>query len=111
MLRVSYKNRIGYYTHTDRLDDIERKGKVWICHANALCAFMYFYKDKDGTNMTQLMGFCADLQHLKNLVKDGWFTPCSNFHFYAEEMDSEMWKMVKILANGGIKVTIESKHK
>lgn len=106
-LSVSYKNRIGYYTHTDKLDDKERKSKISICHANCLCAFMYFYKETTGANMAQLMGFCVDIQHVKNLIKDEWFTPYSNFHFFAKEMDADLWKMVKLLAEAGIKVTIE----
>lgn len=106
-LRVNYKNRIGYYTQEDKLDDIVQKHKIWICHANALCAFMYFYRDEKGVNMVQLMGFCGDIQHVKNLIEDGWFDSCSNFHFFAKEMDADLWKMVKLLAKHGIKVTIE----
>lgn len=34
-LRVSYKNRIGYYTKTEKWkDEPERKFKNWMCHAN-----------------------------------------------------------------------------
>lgn len=106
-LSVSYKNRIGYYTCTDKLDEKERKGKIWICHANCLCAFMYFYKETTGANMAQLMGFCVDIQHVKNLIKDDWFAPCSNFHFRAKEMDADLWKLVKLMTKHGIKVTIE----
>lgn len=106
-LNVSYKNRIGYYTQEDRLEDIVQKRKVWICHANALCAFMYFYKDENGVCMAQLMGFCANLEHVKRLIEDDWFAPCSNFHFRAKEMNAELWKMVKLLAKAGIKVTVE----
>lgn len=106
-LNVSYKNRIGYFTQEDRLGDIAQKRKVWICHANALCAFMYFYKDENGVDMAQLMGFAYDIQHVKNLIKNDWFAPCSNFHFFAKEMDAELWKMVKLLAEAGIKVTVE----
>lgn len=102
-LSVSYKNRIGYYTLKQGKD----KWKIWICHANALCAFMYFYKDEHGKDMAQLMGFACDIQHVKNLIKNDWFTPCSNFHFFAKEMDAELWKMVKLLAEAGIKVTVE----
>ena len=106
-LNVSYKNRIGYHYQEDRLDDIVQKRKVWICHANALCAFMYFYKDEHGKDMAQLMGFACDIQHVKNLIENGWFAPCSNFHFFAKEMNADLWKMVKLLAEAGIKVTVE----
>lgn len=45
-LHVNYKNRMGYcYLHSR--GDENRKWKVWFCHANALCALMYFYRDED----------------------------------------------------------------
>lgn len=74
-LNVSYKNRIGYFTQISKYGDLEQKYKIWICHANALCAFMYFYKDEKGVDMAQLMGFCCDIQHVKNLIKNDWFAP------------------------------------
>lgn len=45
-LRVSYTNRIGYYTKTEKWpDEPDRKFKNWMCHANVdLWADMYFYK-------------------------------------------------------------------
>lgn len=109
MLNVSYKNRIGYYTLTSQ--DGQTKWKIWICHANALCAMMYFYNDidKDGkkTPMVQLHNFFVDLEHAKRCIKNDTFHDCSNFHFYAKEMDDRMWRLVKIMTKNGIKVTIE----
>lgn len=109
-LNVSYKNRIGYYTDTQEIDGKKYKYKMWFCHANALCAIMYFYnKEEDGKKvpMVQLHGFFADLNHAKRCIKDGYFSGCSNFHFKAKEMDKGLWAMVKYMAEQGIKVTIE----
>lgn len=106
-LSVSYKNRIGYFTHKEKYKEIVQNHKIWICHANAVCAFMYFYKDEKGTDMVQLCGFVADMQHLKNMLKDELFSDWKNWHFRAKEMNAELWKMVKLLAEAGIKVTVE----
>ena len=48
-LRVSYKDRIGYYTKTEKWkDEPDRKFKNWMCHANVdLWADMYFYTVKE----------------------------------------------------------------
>ena len=48
MLNVSYKNKIGYFT----LGRGKGKIRIDICHANCLCAMMYFYKDENGKNYT-----------------------------------------------------------
>lgn len=103
---VSYVNRIGYCTLTQR----ENKFKIWFCHMNGLCAMMYFYnKMKDGKKvpMEQLHAFFCDVEHAKRCIKDDFFADYSNFHFYAKEMGDGMWKLVKIMTKHGIKVTIE----
>lgn len=122
-LRVSYKNRIGYYTKTERwLDEPEQKFKNWICHANCLWADMFFYKVnedferfgkkfKKGDKMAQVIAFWTDTQHLKNALKDGAYCRADNFHFYADQMDADIWKAVKILAEAGKKVTIVKSQK
>lgn len=105
-VNVSYVNRIGYCT----LKQGENKFKIWFCHMNGLCAMMYFYNEvEDGkkTPMVQLYAFFSDLTHAKRCIKNDFFADHSNFHFYAKEMDNEMWKLVKIMTNHGIKVTIE----
>lgn len=107
MLNVSYDNRMGHFTLTQG----ENKYQVWFCHANALCAMMYFYNetDKDGNKreMVQLYAFFNDMDHAKRCVKDNFFADCSDFHFVAKELNSQMWRLVKLLADNGIKVTIE----
>ena len=124
MLRVSYKNRIGWYTKVEKYpDEQEHKYKNWICHANCLWADMYFYKVaedyeqfgekyKKGDRMTQLIGFWADIDHLKRSLKEGnAYWNADNFHFYIEEMDADIWAAVKALAKAGKTITIESRKK
>ncbi len=123
-LNVSYKNRIGYYTHTEKWpDEPERKVKNWMCHANVrLWADMYFYKVKEdyeqfgkkykkGDQMAQPLGFWADTGHLKRAMKDGCYSGADDFHFFADQMDTNIWKAVRILAEAGKKVTIVKSQK
>lgn len=122
-LRVNYKNRIGYYTKTERWpDEDEKKYKNWICHANCLWADMYFYKAKEdyegfgekvkkGDKLSQVIAFWLDTKHLKGALKDGAYRGADDFHFYVDQMDACIWKAVKLLADAGKKVTIETKKK
>ena len=110
MLHVSYENRIGYCTLTSQ--DKQNKWKLWFCHANCLCSLMYFYKKVDEESgkkedMVQLHTFYADVKHFEKCVKAGYLSDYSNFHFYAKELDKDLWKMVQLLVKNGIKVTIE----
>lgn len=71
---------------------------------------IHFYRDeKDGkrVDMTQLMGFFVDLKHANNCIKDNFFNKCSGFTFFAKELDDDLWKMVRLMAKNGIKVTIK----
>lgn len=109
-LTVNYKNRIGYYTETRTVGNITRKYKIWLCHANALCAMMYFYTtEEEGkkNKMVQLCGFFDDTTHAKRCIQDGFFKDCSGFHLRAKQMDSRHWKLAELLTRNGIKVTIE----
>ena len=104
-LHVNYKNRMGYcYLHSR--GDENRKWKVWFCHANALCALMYFYRDEDKANMAQLNAFFVDVKHAERCIKDGIFGNYSGFVFFAKELTSDMWKLIKKMTENGIKVTI-----
>lgn len=102
-LNVSYRNRIGYYTLTQE----GRKFKIYFCHANCTCAMIYFYKDSEGVNRVQLQGWFVDLAHAKRCIKDDFFKDCSNFVFYAKELDKDLWKVIQMLTEKGIKVTIK----
>lgn len=107
MLNVSYINKIGYYTLTQNSVDGTRKFRIDICHANCLCALMYFYTAEDGSKMAQVNGFCVDIKHLKALLKNDFFAGADNFVFRAKEMNSDLWNMVRVLANNGKKISIK----
>lgn len=86
---------------------------MWFCHANAMCAIMYFYNEKNvetgkTVGMAQLCGFFADNTHAKRVIKEGdFFRNCSNFHFRVKQMDARMWRFVRDLVASGVKVTLE----
>lgn len=118
-VRVSYINRIGYYTKIERWpDEPEQKFKNWICHANCLWADMYFYKLKEdcregkaGQKVAQLIAFWHDTDHLKQALKEGAYHGADDFHFYADQLDNQIWAAIKVLVKAGKKVTIETKKK
>ena len=64
MLRVNYK--ITYGEIKVRQNSDNRLETIKIHCANALCAFIYHYKEDDGTKMAKLVSFFADEQHIKN---------------------------------------------
>lgn len=122
MLNVSYKNRIGYYTKVQNSPGETRKFRNWICHANCLWADIYFYKVEEdyerfgikhhkGEKMAHLGSFFGDNIHLKACVENGIYDGCDDFHFFADEMNKEIWAAVKILAEAGKKVTIVKSQK
>lgn len=105
-LQVDFKNRIGYYTLHSQ--DGTKKWKIWLCHANALCAEIYFYKDENGKEVANLHCFFADIEHLKRCAKDGLLDHYkAGITLYSKEMDNDLWKMARIFAESGIKVTIK----
>lgn len=103
MLNVSYENKIGYFTLTQG----ENKFRINICHANCLCAMMYFYTDNEGEKIATLMSFFADLQHAKNCIKNNALDRYDDFVFKAKELNNELWKFIRLLADNGKKVTIK----
>ena len=64
-LRVDFKAVMGELT----LKQGENKFKIHICAANAVCAFIYEYKDEKGETMCRLMNFLDSKQHITNLLK------------------------------------------
>ena len=68
MLRVNYL--IEYGSVKVRTWDGERICNVNIHPANALCAFIYHYKNDKGEKMSQLWNFLADTQHIRNIMKE-----------------------------------------
>ena len=106
MLNVDFNNRIGYYTLHSQ--DGTQKWKIWFCKANALCAEIYFYKDETGEDMAKLHSFYGDVEHVRRCAKNGHLHGYEKgVTFYAKELDNDLWKMVKIFAENGIKVTIK----
>ena len=104
MLHVDYTKKIGYYT----TEQNGRKFKIWLCHANCLCAEIYFYTDEDGHRAGMLRSFFGDIQHVKNCAKAGVLTGYhSGVTLYAREMNKELWEMARIFAENGIKLTIK----
>ena len=106
-LRVDFNNRFGYCL----VPTVNgKKTKVWLCGANCLWAQINFYrKEEDGkrVDMTQLCGFICDVAHLKRCLKNGVHLNYDGLTFFAEKMDAELWKAVKVLTENGIKVTIK----
>lgn len=103
MLNVSYENRIGYCTLTQGEDEF----RIDFCHANCLCAMMYFYKEEDGTEMVRVHCFFADLAHAKRCIDGGVLEGHDDFHFVKKEMDRSMMAFARHLEKRGFKVTIE----
>lgn len=68
MLRVNYK--IEYGELKVKSADGKHVCKVKIHPANALCAFIYHYKDDNGEKMAQLWMFLGDMQHVNNIMKN-----------------------------------------
>lgn len=120
-VNVSYENRIGYYTKVEKWPgEPDQKYKNWICHANCMWADIYFYKLKEdtprygkkGEKMAQLIAFWSNPAHLEDAIKNcDCYRGADNFHFFADQMDAEIWKAVKILAKYGKTVAIEPKQK
>lgn len=109
MLSVNYENQIGYCFLKD--ENGEPSWKICFCHANCLCAMMYFYnevsEEGEPTEMVQLHAFFSDVEHAKRCINDDFFADYTDFHFYAKELDNDLWRMIRVMTKKGIKVTIE----
>ena len=106
-LRVDYKKRMGYYLAPACNG---KKAKVWICGANCLWAEINFYREmEDGKriDMAQLCGFICDVAHLKRMVANGCKPAYHGLTFFADKLDSEQWKAIRVLTENGYKVTIK----
>lgn len=106
MLNVSYQNKIGHYTQKDHTSEGYKEYRIDICHANCLCALMYFFTDENGEKMSRVHGFFTDTKHLKKCIANSLFDNCDDFVFNSSEMSSEIWSMVKVLVGAGKKVNI-----
>ena len=103
MLSVDFNKRIGYYN----LKSLNKKYRIDICHANALCAMIHFHKDEDGEDQATLQMFFGDYIHAERCIKTDIFHDCSGFVFYAKELSKDMWKVIQLMTKQGIEVTIK----
>ena len=104
-LRVDYKKPYGHYTLTQG----ENKFKIHLCKCNALWAEIYHYKNDEGEKMIQLVSFVGDVQHMKNMAKNGllFFKEKDNYVFHAKELNADCWKVIQLLSKLGKKITIK----
>lgn len=103
-----YANPVGYFTETQTYCSIKKEYKVSMLRANCLWAELYFYKDEDGDEMEQFVGFYRDLNHLQKDINDGYLKKRDDYHFYASAMYEDHWKAVGELVKAGKRVTIEN---
>lgn len=102
-LHVDFNNRVGYYT----LKQGDKRFKIHFCTCNALIAEIYFEKNDDGVCKI-LHSFFGDLDHLKRCAKAKILNHYGNgVTLYASKMTSDHWKMARVFAENGIKVTIK----
>lgn len=108
MLRVDYTNRFGYCS----VPSVNGKTtKVWLCGANCLWAEIDFYRTRENgkrTDKVRLWGFICDVAHLERYLQNGVHLDYERgITFFADKMNAELWKAVKVLTENGIKVTIK----
>lgn len=103
MVSVDYNKTFGHYT----LKQGGNEFLIHFCKGNVLCAEIYFYEDEDGIRRGNLHSFFADIPHLRNCAKAGILDHYGEgITLYSEQMDTNLWKMARIFAEQGIKVTI-----
>lgn len=103
-----YANPVGYFTETQTCGGIKKEYKVSMLRANCLWAELYIYKNDEGEEMEQFVGFYDDLNHLKENIKKGYLKDRDDYHFYASAMYEDHWKAVEELVKAGKRVTIEN---
>ena len=103
-----YANPVGYFTETQTCGSLKKEYKVSMLRANCLWAELYIYKNDEGEEMEQFVGFYDDLNHLKENIKKGYLKDRDDYHFYASAMYEDHWKAVEELVKAGKRVTIEN---
>ena len=103
-----YANPVGYFTETQTCGGIKKEYKVSMLRANCLWAELYIFKNDEGEEMEQFVGFYHDLNHLKKDIKNGYLKDRDDYHFYASAMYEDHWKAVDELVKAGKRVTIEN---
>lgn len=103
-----YANPVGCFTETQTCGSLKKEYKVSMLRANCLWAELYIYKNDEGEEMEQFVGFYDDLNHLKENIKKGYLKDRDDYHFYASAMYEDHWKAVEELVKAGKRVTIEN---
>ena len=103
MLRVDYKTTYGE-VKVKNMNGITCNVKIH--PANALCAFIYHYKDEKGEKYAQLWNVLIDANHIKNIMKEyktllGENVSSIKLNVYYKEAQT----LVKPMAQSGYKVT------
>ena len=103
MLRVDYTTSYGEV----KVKNIDKVITIKIHPANALCAFIYHYRDSLDVRMAQLWMFLADTQHINNIMKnEGKLFPYSDIvSVRLNVYYKEARQLVKPAAQSGYKVT------
>lgn len=103
MLRVNYQISYGEV----KVNNAGKVSTIKIHPANALCAFIYHYKDSLGVKMAHLWMFLADTQHINNIMKnEGKLFPYSDIvSVRLNVYYKEARQLVKPAAQSGYKVT------
>lgn len=71
MLRVDYKEVLGYFVAVENHSDGVHHFKIGIYGGNALASFVHRYISKyDGKLCGMLYAFFSDKEHMKNIEKD-----------------------------------------
>ena len=112
MLNVSYKNTFGYFTETLETSVGVFKNRIDICSANCVCAMVHAKEECPDPNFPNykvrpLFAYFKDMAHAKRAIKGNIFRNCNNFVFNAKNCNTEMWKIIRLIAESGKKVTIK----
>ena len=111
MLRVDYKTTYGVVRVKSH--DGSKVYNVKIHPANALCAFIYHYKEEDGTKMAQLWSFIGNMAHAKRIMKfndDHTLLGSDVVSVRLNVYYKESQQLVNLMAKSGYKTTVYYKE-
>ena len=103
-----YANPVGYFTETQTCGGIKKEYKVSMLRANCLWAELYIYKNDEGEEMEQFVGFYRDLNHLKKGINGGYLNERDDYHFSASAVYEGHWEGVGELRTAGKPVTSDN---
>ena len=94
-VNYAYANPVGYFTETQTCGGIKKEYKVSMLRANCLWAELYFYKNEEGDEMQQFVGFYHDLNHLKENIKDAKSVVLVDYRGLTVEQDTVLRKTMR----------------